>query len=72
MTVTRRIYVSMPSDKPLSQVENALKWGIVEEIKKLGYQPEIFISAKSMVGLAAGRHGTWSEWILSLGAVSAA
>ena len=42
MLITRRIYVSLPADPWLSPNLNELKWGIVEEIEKLGYTPEIF------------------------------
>ena len=37
MPVTRRIYVSLPADPWLATNINELKWGIVEEIEKLGY-----------------------------------
>ena len=34
---------------------NELKWGIVEEIRKLGYTPEIFSNPRGMPGLASSR-----------------
>ena len=40
--MTRRIYVSFPADPWLPKNLNDLKWGIVEEIEKLGYTPELF------------------------------
>jgi len=44
MSLTRRIFVSLPSDESLADrpEQNAVKWGIVEKIAKLGYVPEIF------------------------------
>ena len=58
MTVTRRIYVSMPADRwilPVSPALNELKWGIVEEIEKLGYVPEIFTNPKGRPSASARR-----------------
>ena len=40
MPIKRRIYVSLPADPWLPENINRLKWGIVEEIEKLGYIPE--------------------------------
>lgn len=37
--ITRRIYVSLPAGHWLPPNLNALKWGVVEEIEKLGYTP---------------------------------
>jgi hypothetical protein len=42
MPILRRIYVSLPADPWLPDNLNRLKWGIVEEIEKLGYTTEIF------------------------------
>jgi hypothetical protein len=44
MPMKRRIFVSLPSDESLADhpEQNAVKWGIVDEIVKLGYVPEIF------------------------------
>jgi len=53
MLITRRIYVSLPADPWLAPNINELKWGIVEEIEKLGYTPEIFTNPKGMPGLAS-------------------
>jgi hypothetical protein len=53
MQITRRIYVSLPADPWLSRNLNELKWGIVEEIEKLGYTPEIFTNPKGKPGLAS-------------------
>lgn len=46
MSVTRRIYVSLPADPWLPPNLNALKWGIVDEIAKLGFTPEIFTNPR--------------------------
>jgi len=53
--ITRRIYVSLPADPWLPANLNELKWGIVEEIRKLGYAPEIFSNPRGMPGLASAR-----------------
>ncbi len=55
MPITRRIYVSLPADPWLSDNLNRLKWGIVEEIEKLGYTPEIFTNPRGKRGLASAR-----------------
>jgi tetratricopeptide (TPR) repeat protein len=51
----RRIYVSLPADPWLPDNLNRLKWGIVEEIEKLGYTPEIFTNPCGKPGLASAR-----------------
>ena len=53
MTITRRIYVSLPADPWLPRNLNELKWGIVDEIEKLGYTPEIFTNPRGKPGLAS-------------------
>jgi hypothetical protein len=53
LSITRRIYVSLPADPWLPKNLNDLKWGIVEEIEKLGYTPEIFTNPKGKPGLAS-------------------
>jgi hypothetical protein len=55
---TRRIFVSMPADEWLAPNQNDLKWGIVKEIERLGYTPEIFLDPRGKAGLAAGK--AWS------------
>jgi hypothetical protein len=55
MPITRRIYVSLPADSWLPDNMNRLKWGIVEEIEKLGYQPEIFTNPTGKPGLASAK-----------------
>ena len=53
--IHRRIYVSLPADPWLPPNLNDLKWGIVEEIEKLGYIPEIFTNPKGKPGLASSK-----------------
>jgi hypothetical protein len=55
MPITRRVYVSLPADPWLPENLNRLKWGIVEEIEKLGYTPEIFTNPKGKPGLASAK-----------------
>lgn len=59
MTVTRRVFVSMPSDRWLTSRQNGLKWAIVRKIERLGYLPEIFANPLGMEGLASGK--PWSR-----------
>lgn len=56
--LARRIYVSMPGDRWLPDNLNELKWGIVDEIAKLDYTPEVFTNPKGMPGLASSM--AWS------------
>jgi hypothetical protein len=58
MGITRRVFVSMPADEWLAPNQNELKWGIVEEIEKLGYPAEIFFDPRGKPGLAAAK--AWS------------
>ena len=53
MSITRRIYVSLPADPWLPKNLNDLKWGVVEEVEKLGFTPEIFTNPKGKPGLAS-------------------
>jgi CAP12/Pycsar effector protein, TIR domain len=53
MEITRRIYVSLPADPWLPKNLNELKWGIVDEIEKLGYTAEIFTNPKGRISLAS-------------------
>jgi hypothetical protein len=55
MPIERRIYVSLPADPWLPKNLNDLKWGIVEEIEKLGYTAEIFTNPRGTPGLASAR-----------------
>lgn len=65
MPIKRRVFVSLPSDEWLPPNLNALKWGIVDEIAKLGYLPEIFTNPKGMPGFAAPK--AWSKLPADLG-----
>lgn len=55
MPITRRIYVSLPADPWLPDNLNKLKWGIVDEIEKLGYTPEVFTNPRGKPGLASAK-----------------
>jgi hypothetical protein len=58
MSLTRRVFVSMPADQWLAPHQNELKWGIVDEIEGLGYATEIFFDPRGKPGLAAAK--AWS------------
>jgi len=60
MSLTRRVYVSMPADRWLSGAENDLKWAIVRQIEEIGYKTEIFFDPRpnQQPGLAASK--AWS------------
>jgi Predicted nucleotide-binding protein containing TIR-like domain len=58
LRITRRIYVSLPADPWLPANLNNLKWGVVDEIEKLGYTPEIFTNPRGKPGLASAL--SWS------------
>jgi hypothetical protein len=55
MSINRRIYVSLPADPWLPDNLNQLKCGIVDEIEKLGYTPEIFTNPKDKPVLASAK-----------------
>ena len=55
MTIKRRIFISSPRDEHLDDLRNELKWAIVDEIEKLGYEAQVFGSADGGKGLAAGK-----------------
>jgi hypothetical protein len=57
MSVKRRIFVSASRDIRLDPHRIEIKWAIVDEIKRLGYEPQIFLSPTDGVGLADG--GGW-------------
>jgi hypothetical protein len=56
--VRRRVFISMPADYWLDARQNDLKWGIVREIQKHGYVPEIFTDPKGTPSQAGGK--AWS------------
>ena len=58
MPMKRRIFVSSPRDEYLDDRRNEVKWAIVEEIEKLGYETQVFGSPDGGKGLAAGK--SWS------------
>jgi hypothetical protein len=53
--VTRRIFVSLSAGPWLPANLNALKWGVVDEIEKRGYTPEIFTNPRGRPGLASAK-----------------
>jgi hypothetical protein len=55
MPIKRRVYVSLPADPHLPKNLNALKWGIVAEIERHGFVPEIFTNPTGRQGLASAR-----------------
>jgi hypothetical protein len=55
--ITRRIYASLAADHWLPDNLNALKWGVVEEIEKLGYMPEVFTNPRENRGWLPPGHG---------------
>ena len=55
MTITRRVYLSLPADPNLPPNLNQLKWAIVEEIEKLRYTPEIFTNPRGTRALASAK-----------------
>ena len=56
--VSRRVFVSMIADANLSPTQNSFKWAIIDRIRALGFQPEIFYNPRSVEGIAARR--SWS------------
>jgi hypothetical protein len=55
MITRRRVYISMPAETWLSQKQNDLKWAVVAEIEKLGYEGQVFVGPGGGQGLPAGR-----------------
>ncbi len=50
MSVTRRIYVSLPADRWLPKSMNDLKWAIVDEIEKSWIHSRDFHKSKGKAG----------------------
>jgi hypothetical protein len=57
MAIKRRVFISSPRDPRLDRRRNELKWAIVNEIEKLGYEAQVFGSNDGGRGLATK---TWS------------
>ena len=55
MTAKRRVFISMPGDMWLNQKQNELKWAIVGEIEKIGYEAQVFVGPGGGQGLPAGK-----------------
>ncbi len=58
MITKRRVYVSMPADAWLTDRQNDLKWAVVSEIEKIGYEAQIFVGPGGGQGLPAGKGWT--------------
>jgi hypothetical protein len=58
MAIKRRVYISSARDIRLDARRNELKWAIIDEIEKLGYEAQVFGSPDGGRGLAAGK--SWS------------
>lgn len=54
-TMPRRVYVSMPADDRIDDRQNRVKWAIVDLVRNLGYEVQIFTGPFGGTGLAAGR-----------------
>jgi predicted nucleotide-binding protein len=53
MSISRRVFVSTPADQFNSKTMNAIKWSLIDLIRKRGLFPEIFFNPKTTEGLAA-------------------
>jgi hypothetical protein len=54
MTAKRRIFISAPRDIRLDQPRIKIKQAIVGEIKRMGYEPQVFLTPAGGEGLPAG------------------
>jgi hypothetical protein len=50
-------HTALPADQWLQPNLNRLKWGIVDEVEKLGFVPEVFTNPKGKPGLASAKSG---------------
>ena len=57
MAIKRRIFISSPRDKHLDARRTELKWAVIREIEKFGYEAQVFGSKDGGRGLA---RKTWS------------
>jgi hypothetical protein len=53
VTKTRRVFVSLPSDRWLSDADKEVKWAIVSRIESLGFNTEIFLDPRGKSSIAA-------------------
>lgn len=51
----------MPGDMWLNDKQNEVKWGIVAEIEKVGYEAQVFVGPSGGQGLPAGRGWTLAD-----------
>lgn len=62
MPIARRIYVSVPGDSKLTELQQQLKWALIGKVSEHGYIPEIFYSERPQPGsLAHGRNWSFAE-----------
>lgn len=54
MNFNRRIFISAPREIRLDQPRIKIKQAIVDQIKSVGYEPQVFLTSAGGVGLAAG------------------
>jgi hypothetical protein len=55
MSIKRHIFISSPADRHLDERRYKIKWAIVGEIEKLGYETSAFGTHEGGRGLASGR-----------------
>ena len=54
MSVNRRVFVSAPRNIRLDAPRIKIKEAIVDHVKRLGYEPQVFLDSSDGTGLAAG------------------
>jgi hypothetical protein len=59
MSVSRRIYFSMPHDDNVTEQQQTLQWALAAKVEGLGYVVEVFARPRGKPGLAAYRE--WSR-----------
>jgi hypothetical protein len=55
MSIKRRVFISSPADRHLDERRYKVKWAVVGEIERLGYEAQAFGTDDGGRGLAAGR-----------------
>jgi hypothetical protein len=54
MSVKRRVFISAPRDIRLDTPRSKIKRAIIDQIERLGYEPQIFLDSEGGTGLAKG------------------
>ncbi len=62
MSFSRRVFVSTPDDKPLTEGHRALKSGIIKKIEEVGYGTEIFNIPDQGAAWPGTYHGALATW----------